>query len=114
MHARGLCILLGARAFVGSICQLSKAGLLARYIVQPCHVHRRSAACRLPPACTLRPEQGASHSRNRLLEEACGAHYAVFWDDDVEPQPGCLDAYVAAFKAHPDEVAFAGEGPAGS
>ncbi|KAI7842503.1 hypothetical protein COHA_003857 [Chlorella ohadii] len=52
--------------------------------------------------------KGASHSRNRLLEEACGAHYAVFWDDDVEPQPGCLDAYVAAFKAHPDEVAFAG------
>ena len=52
--------------------------------------------------------QGAS-TRNRLLDEAWGAEYAVFWDDDIAPQLGCLDAYIASFKEHPTELAFAGD-----
>lgn len=53
--------------------------------------------------------QGAAATRNALLDEACGADYVIFFDDDVMPQPGCLDAYVSAFKAFPGERAFAGE-----
>jgi len=53
--------------------------------------------------------QGASNTRNRLLDEAVGADYIIFFDDDVIPAPSCIDAYVAAFLRHPDCQAFAGE-----
>jgi GT2 family glycosyltransferase len=29
------------------------------------------------------------------------AQYVIFLDDDVKPEPGCLDAYVRAFRQHP-------------
>ncbi|KAK9823982.1 hypothetical protein WJX72_006782 [[Myrmecia] bisecta] len=50
---------------------------------------------------------GASATRNRLLD-ASTAEYVVFWDDDVQPAPGCLDAYVAAIRRQPTAAGFAG------
>ncbi|KAI8473233.1 MAG: nucleotide-diphospho-sugar transferase [Monoraphidium minutum] len=50
---------------------------------------------------------GAPAARNRALEESL-AEFAVFWDDDVEPDPGCLAAYIDSFTRHPEAVAFAG------
>lgn len=52
--------------------------------------------------------RGAAEARNQLLDEAAGCDFAVFFDDDVCPQPGCLDAYVEAFKQYPDEAGYAG------
>lgn len=43
---------------------------------------------------------GASATRNHALDESL-AEWVVLWDDDVCPEAGCLAAYVAAFKAHP-------------
>jgi hypothetical protein len=45
--------------------------------------------------------QGASATRNRCLDESL-AECVIFWDDDVMPAPGCIAAYVAAFKQHPE------------
>jgi len=55
--------------------------------------------------------QGAAGARNRLLEEAAPCDLVIFFDDDVAPAQGCVDAYVAACMdhwCHPEEVAFAG------
>lgn len=45
--------------------------------------------------------QGASVTRNRCLDESL-AECVIFWDDDVMPAPGCIAAYVAAFKQSPE------------
>ena len=50
---------------------------------------------------------GAGMTRNALLE-ASAAQYVVFFDDDVEPSVGCIDAYVQA-RQHPEAAAFAGK-----
>jgi glycosyltransferase involved in cell wall biosynthesis len=44
---------------------------------------------------------GASAARNRCLDESL-ADFIVFFDDDVVPAEGCLDAYVRAFLDHPE------------
>ena len=44
---------------------------------------------------------GASATRNRCLDESL-AEYVVFWDDDVEPEEGCLAAYIRAFHEDPE------------
>lgn len=62
------------------------------------------ADCWLP----ICPMQGAAETRNRLLDEACGVDYVIFWDDDITPLPGCIDAYVESFKKHPEDAGFAG------
>jgi GT2 family glycosyltransferase len=51
---------------------------------------------------------GAAGTRNRLLDDSYG-ELCIMWDDDTEPLPGCVDAYVKAFRAHPDAAGFAGE-----
>lgn len=51
---------------------------------------------------------GAGMTRNALLD-ASAAEYIIFFDDDVQPSPGCIDAYVKAARAHPTAVGFAGE-----
>ncbi len=51
---------------------------------------------------------GAGKTRNALLE-ASAAQYVVFFDDDVEPSVGCLDAYVQAARQHPEAAGFAGK-----
>lgn len=50
---------------------------------------------------------GRSGARNALLDGS-GAECCVFFDDDVEPTPGCIDAYVRAFVANPTARCFAG------
>ncbi|KAK9805992.1 hypothetical protein WJX73_001572 [Symbiochloris irregularis] len=50
---------------------------------------------------------GAPANRNKLLD-ASFADYAICFDDDVVPDAGCIDAYVRAFRAHPDATGFAG------
>jgi hypothetical protein len=50
---------------------------------------------------------GAASTRNLLLDDSY-ADYCIPWDDDVQPLPGCIDAYVRAFRAKPDAAAFAG------
>jgi len=51
---------------------------------------------------------GAGITRNALLE-ASAAQYVVFFDDDMEPSVGCLDAYVQAARQHPEAAGFAGK-----
>ena len=51
---------------------------------------------------------GAGMTRNALLD-AAAAHYVIFFDDDVEPSAGCIDAYVHAARQHPDAAGFAGQ-----
>lgn len=50
---------------------------------------------------------GAGMTRNALLD-ASAAEYIIFWDDDVVPAAGCIDAYVRAARANPQAVGFAG------
>ena len=50
---------------------------------------------------------GAGMTRNALLD-ASAADYVLFFDDDVRPTAGCIDAYVRAARAHPTAVGFAG------
>lgn len=65
--------------------------------LHPCRLTIRTNATNL----------GRSNTRNALLEGS-GAEYCIFFDDDVEPWPGCIDAYVRAFVAHPAARCFAG------
>ena len=51
---------------------------------------------------------GAGMTRNALLD-ASAAHYVIFFDDDVEPSAGCIDAYVRAARQHPEAAGFAGQ-----
>lgn len=50
---------------------------------------------------------GASFARNTGLAQSFGDH-AVLLDDDVQPEPGLLDAYLGAIARHPDEAAYIG------
>ena len=50
---------------------------------------------------------GAGMTRNALLD-ASAAQYVIFFDDDVEPSPQCIDAYVRAARSNPDAAGFAG------
>lgn len=54
-----------------------------------------------------RQRLGAPANRNELLDASFG-EYIIFFDDDVVPSEGCIDAYVQAFRLHPQECAFAG------
>ena len=51
---------------------------------------------------------GAGGTRSALLDSSA-ADYVIFFDDDVEPTPGCVDAYVRTFRANPQAAAFNGE-----
>lgn len=62
---------------------------------------------RLPLRMMREPQQGISHARNRALDEASGSHL-IFIDDDVLVGPGWLQAYRAAFRAHPEAGVFGG------
>ncbi len=74
-----------------------------------------------PPGARLRPPawrtlqplvqtclQGAAGARNALLDEAAPCDLIVLFDDDVEPAPGAVAAYVHAFRACPQAAGFAG------
>ena len=50
---------------------------------------------------------GASETRNRLFHE-CLSEYALFLDDDVEPDDNIIVAYTNAIKQHPDSLGFVG------
>lgn len=50
---------------------------------------------------------GASFARNTGLAQSFG-DYAVLLDDDVQPRPGLLDAYLGAIARHPGEAAYVG------
>lgn len=50
---------------------------------------------------------GRSGARNALLNGS-GSEYVIFFDDDVEPMPTCIDAYVRSFISHPTARCFAG------
>jgi glycosyltransferase involved in cell wall biosynthesis len=62
---------------------------------------------RLPLRTMREGHQGISHARNRALDEASGTHL-LFIDDDVLVEPGWMDAYRAAFRAHPEAGVFGG------
>lgn len=64
-------------------------------------------ADRLPLRAVREAQQGISHARNRALDEASGG-YLIFIDDDVLVGQGWLEAYRAAFRAHPDAGVFGG------
>jgi GT2 family glycosyltransferase len=50
------------------------------------------------------------HCCFRALSGVCAMHflqeslaeYVILWDDDIKPSPGCLAAYVQAFREHPE------------
>ena len=50
---------------------------------------------------------GAGMTRNALLD-ASAADYVLFFDDDVQPTAGCIDAHVRAARNHSTAVGFAG------
>ena len=50
---------------------------------------------------------GASFARNTGLAQSFG-DYVVLLDDDVQPEPGLLDAYLGAIARHPGEAAYIG------
>ena len=50
---------------------------------------------------------GAAHARNTGMFQSFGDH-CVLLDDDVTPEPGLLDAYIAAIDRHPDAAAYVG------
>ena len=50
---------------------------------------------------------GAGLTRNVLLDNS-HAEYVIMFDDDVIPTANTIQAYIAAFKAHPSAAGFAG------
>ena len=50
---------------------------------------------------------GAGETRNQLLDSS-SAQYIIFFDDDVEPTPDCIDAYIRAARQQPEAPGFAG------
>lgn len=50
---------------------------------------------------------GAGETRNQLLD-ASSAQYIIFFDDDVTPTAGCINAYIRAARQHPEAPGFAG------
>jgi len=61
----------------------------------------------LPLRWVFEPEPGLSNARNRAILETT-ADYLIWTDDDVLVAPDWLDAYVAAFREHPDAAFFGG------
>jgi len=67
----------------------------------------RAARLPRPPRLLRCPIQGLSHARNMAVAHARGE--AIVWlDDDVRPDPGILEAYVAALDQYPDRALFGG------
>ena len=62
---------------------------------------------RLPVVLVSEPVPGKSRALNRAIGQARG-ELLVFTDDDVEPEPGWLQAYIDAAAAHPEIDGFAG------
>ncbi|KAL4440415.1 hypothetical protein ABPG75_003416 [Micractinium tetrahymenae] len=52
--------------------------------------------------------QGAAGARNALLDEAAACDLVVLFDDDVEPSPGAVAAYVQGYRDHPEAAGLAG------
>jgi len=63
---------------------------------------------RLPIRWVPESTPGLSHARNKGVSEARGK-YIVWTDDDVLVDPNWLSAYVNAFRAYPEAVAFGGQ-----
>lgn len=64
-------------------------------------------AARMPLRYLVEPHVGLSRARNLALAEARG-ELLVFFDDDVEPEPGWLEAYRGAARAFPAVAYFGG------
>lgn len=62
---------------------------------------------RLPIRYVFEPVQGVSHARNRAVAEANG-EYILWTDDDVLVSRNWMEAYVSAFKRHPEAAFFGG------
>lgn len=62
---------------------------------------------RLPVRYGREEVAGLSHARNRAVAIARG-RYICWADDDIELDEGWLEAYVAAFRRHPDAALFGG------
>ncbi|GAC1459598.1 MAG: hypothetical protein PVSMB1_09560 [Gemmatimonadaceae bacterium] len=62
---------------------------------------------RLPIRVLSESRPGASHARNRVLQEASG-DFIVFTDDDVLVDEGWLAAFANAAREFPDAAAFGG------
>lgn len=67
----------------------------------------RSFASRLPVRLAHEPRPGASHARNRALDEASG-RYIAWIDDDVLVGDRWLTTFVAAIDRRPDVGVFGG------
>lgn len=61
----------------------------------------------LPIRVVIESRPGLSNARNRVLDEAEG-DYLVFTDDDVQVDPGWLEAWAAAAARWPRAAAFGG------
>ncbi|ANE57096.1 glycosyltransferase family A protein [Methylomonas sp. DH-1] len=67
-----------------------------------------AAAGRLPLLMLSEPIPGKSRALNRAMRAARG-ELLVFTDDDVEPSPAWLQAYIDAAAQHPEFDGFAGK-----
>ena len=67
----------------------------------------RSFSDRLPIRYVFEARAGLSNARNRGVSEALGG-YICWTDDDVLIDPHWLQAYVSAFRRHPDAAVFGG------
>ena len=65
------------------------------------------AATQLPIRLVPEPRLGLSHARNAAVAAATG-EYLIWTDDDVLVDPHWIEAYCAAFAAHPDAAFFGG------
>lgn len=61
----------------------------------------------MPLRRVFEPQPGVAHARNAAIE-AAGGDYLVWTDDDVLVDPAWLEAYEAAFRAHPHAGVFGG------
>ena len=50
---------------------------------------------------------GCNYARNTGIKESSG-DCLIFFDDDVVLQPGCIQAYIDAFRKYPDMLCFGG------
>ena len=62
---------------------------------------------RLPLRWVFERKPGLSNARNRAIAETAG-DYLVWTDDDVLVAPDWLEAYVMAFREHPEAAFFGG------
>jgi glycosyltransferase involved in cell wall biosynthesis len=68
----------------------------------------RSFADRLPLRRIFEPAQGLSHARNAGTRATEG-DLVIFTDDDVDVEPGWLNAFCQAAQRHPDATFFGGK-----